>query len=152
MVEHLLDVVRSEPGELKRAYRWNDVVLDVLGILGVRSHAHLALDGLLKPGLQELRNGLLLRRQIDAGGLVAMDGLQFGRNLFAGLPVDHFARALAIDQAQVDGRAPLAVAVALVDGPFSVAAPLSCRCCVLTNGSTLIVHWCPRTPAAHRAA
>ena len=78
-------------------------------------------DDLGQPTFEEFLDGILLGRDVDAGRLVAVEGLELVGNLFARLPVDDFAAALAIDDAQVDSGTPQPI-TALVEAALSMSS------------------------------
>lgn len=135
-IEHLLHVVGRKPRELQMAQRRNDVMIDVVSVLGICSRANPSPDSLLQPVLQKLLDSLLLWRQVDASNLVAVERLEFRGDLLPRFAIDDLAHALTVDKAKVNRGAPLAVALSLIDRPFPIPSAFAAHSNLLQRDFT----------------
>jgi hypothetical protein len=96
--------------QLIAANVWDDVEPHCTAIALLGARASMA-NHLIEPAIEELFNGILLWRKVDACGLVAMECLELVGDHLAGLAIHDFPAALAVHEPQIDRCAPLAVAL-----------------------------------------
>lgn len=80
-------------------------------------------DHVGQPAFEILLHGQTLGREIGAGCLGVLGGLEFFDDLLAGLAVQVVALAFAVDDVEIDRRAPAAIRP-LADRPFTMSASL----------------------------
>src|SRR6266508_6911653 len=78
----------------------------------------------VQPTIKILRDGLLLRRNIQTCGLVAVECLEFVGHLLTGRAIHNFPTTLAVHESEIDGCTPLAVTLALVYTALAVSTSL----------------------------
>src|SRR4051794_29428408 len=102
---------------------WDDVEAHCTAIALLGARASMT-NYLIEPAIEELFNGILLWRKVNACGLVAMEYLELVGDILAGLAIHDFAAALAVHKSQINRRTPLAIALALVNAAFAVSPSL----------------------------